>query len=388
MIGERIWPTVLLLGHCRRCSSTVIGLWLGARAGWRRGSRFDQVSLRASLALYSMPECWLGLMLLIAFAVGVGSFPGHLPDRRDVDPARPWPAWAGWDVPGTWCCPCLTLALVYIAEYSLIMRSSLLDELGADYLTTARAKGLRDALVLRRHAVPNALLPSMTLFFLSLGFVVSGAITVETVFSWPGLGRLTYDALRGPDYPAAAGAVPGLLRGSDHHEPGRRPALRLPRPAGADRLMTQPTIEEPLGGRPWPTRPAAGLPPQLSPRAIARARRRQAPVRAWRSTGATASGMFGLAILVLFVAMAVFAPLLARASELDVTKATGAPFSPPQRRVPARDRRDRPLGADPDHLGRRGCRCWSGCRHGDLDGDRHAGRHRGRPLRRLDRLRC
>ena len=78
--------------------------------------------------------------------------------------------------------------MVYIAEYSLIMRSSMLDERYADYLTTARAKGLRDDLVLRRHAMPNALLPTVTLFFLSLGFVVSGAITVETVFSWPGPG--------------------------------------------------------------------------------------------------------------------------------------------------------------------------------------------------------
>src|SRR4029450_10991479 len=101
--------------------------------------------------------------------------------------------------------PVVSLGIVYIAEYSLIMRSSMLDERYADYLTTARAKGLRDDLVMRRHALPNALLPSPTLFFLSMGFVVSGAITVETVFSWPGLGRLTYDALRGPDIPLLQG---------------------------------------------------------------------------------------------------------------------------------------------------------------------------------------
>jgi peptide/nickel transport system permease protein len=101
--------------------------------------------------------------------------------------------------------PCLTLTLAYIAEYALVMRSSLLDELGEDYLTTARAKGLRDALVLRRHAVPNALLPTTTLIFLNLGFVVSGAITIETVYSWPGLGLLSYEALRTPDYPLLQG---------------------------------------------------------------------------------------------------------------------------------------------------------------------------------------
>ena len=80
----------------------------------------------------------------------------------------------------------------------------MLDELGEDYLTTARAKGLRDALVVRRHAVPNAL-PTTTLIFLNLGFVVSGAITIETVYSWPGLGLLGYEALRTPDYPSCRG---------------------------------------------------------------------------------------------------------------------------------------------------------------------------------------
>ena len=104
------------------------------------------------------------------------------------------------------------------------MRSSLLDELNADYLTTARAKGLRDDLVRRRHAVPNALLPSITLIILNLGFVISGAITIETVFSWPGLGRLTYNALNAPGLPAAGGRVPAVLRRGDRHEPDRRPA--------------------------------------------------------------------------------------------------------------------------------------------------------------------
>jgi peptide/nickel transport system permease protein len=85
------------------------------------------------------------------------------------------------------------------------MRSSLLDEAGSDYLVTARAKGLRDDLVRRRHAVPNALLPTMTLVFLHLGTVVGGAVTVETVYSWPGLGLLLYEGLRVPDLPLIQG---------------------------------------------------------------------------------------------------------------------------------------------------------------------------------------
>jgi peptide/nickel transport system permease protein len=203
IIAERIWPTVLLLGISTMLS-TVIGLWIGIRGAWRRGSVFDRVSLGASLALYAMPEFWLGILLLIAFGVGVGSFPGLFPTGGLSSPNTALASMGGiWDVARHLFLPCLTLA--YIAEYALVMRSSLLDELGEDYLVTARAKGLRDALVLRRHAVPNALLPTTTLIFLNLGFVVSGAITIETVYSWPGLGLLSYEALRTPDYPLLQG---------------------------------------------------------------------------------------------------------------------------------------------------------------------------------------
>jgi peptide/nickel transport system permease protein len=205
VIGERIWPTVLLLGLSTMLS-TVIGLWVGIQGAWRRGSVFDRLSLGASLALYAMPEFWLGILLLIAFGVGVGSFPGMFPTGGMSTPGTDVTSPAGVvDVARHLFLPCLTLTLAYIAEYALVMRSSLLDELGEEYLTTARAKGLRDALVLRRHAVPNALLPTTTLIFLNLGFVVSGAITIETVYSWPGLGLLSYEALRTPDYPLLQG---------------------------------------------------------------------------------------------------------------------------------------------------------------------------------------
>ena len=108
--------------------------------------------------------------------------------------------------------PTLTLVLAYIGEYALIMRSSLLDVMTEEYVQTARAKGLRDVFVRRRHAVPNALLPTVTLIALNLGFIVSGAITVELVFSWTGLGLLDGRGARRPRLPAAAGAVPVLQR--------------------------------------------------------------------------------------------------------------------------------------------------------------------------------
>ena len=109
---------------------------------------------------------------------------------------------AGWlDLAWHLVLPVTTLAVIYFAEYSLIMRASIIEERSQDYLQTARAKGLMDSMVRRKHAVPNALLPTMTLVFLNLGFVIGGAITIEYVFSINGLGSLTVDALKGPDVP-------------------------------------------------------------------------------------------------------------------------------------------------------------------------------------------
>ncbi len=203
IIAERLWPTLLLAG-----SATVIaaalGLWLGARSAWRRGSRFDRVATGTALTLWSVPTFWLGMILLMVFAVGMGPVPGLFPTGGYSSPDTGSVPHA-LDVLHHLVLPCLTFVAVVYAQYLLVMRSSLLDEMGADYLVTARAKGLRDDLVRRRHAVPNALLPTVTLIFLHLGLVVTGAITVETVYSWPGLGDLMYQALKVPDLPLLQG---------------------------------------------------------------------------------------------------------------------------------------------------------------------------------------
>jgi peptide/nickel transport system permease protein len=200
LIIDRLWPTLLLVG-----SSTIlamlIGVWLGVRGAWNRGGTFDNLSTGASLTLYAMPEWWLGLLLIATFAVGVGPIPGFFPTGGlhsiDADPS----SIAGWlDTARHLTLPVITLTLAYLADYGLIMRSSLLDELGEDYLTTARAKGLRDVQVRNRHAVRNALLPTATISALNIGFVVTGAITIETVFSIPGLGLLATEALSVPDF--------------------------------------------------------------------------------------------------------------------------------------------------------------------------------------------
>ncbi|UQS24917.1 ABC transporter permease [Amycolatopsis thermalba] len=198
LIGERIGPTLLLVGTAT-VLAVALGLWLGVRAAWRRGSLFDRTHTGIALTLWSMPQFWLGLLLLIATQ---GVFPSGGMRSPDTSPEF-FPQLL--DVAHHLALPCVTLLAVIYAQYMLVMRSSLLGEMNAEYLTTARAKGLREDLVRRRHAVPNALLPTVTLVFLQFGLVVSGTVTVETVFSWPGLGLLTYEALRVPDLPLLQG---------------------------------------------------------------------------------------------------------------------------------------------------------------------------------------
>jgi peptide/nickel transport system permease protein len=202
---DRLWPTLLLVGTST-ILSILIGLWIGTIAAWRRGGRFDTVSTTGTVTLYSMPEWWLGLILFMFFATGLWFMPRLFPiGRLSTTGVDPWSVNGILDMAWHLVLPVVTLTLAYLAEYALIMRSALLDEMGEGYLMTARAKGLQDALVRRRHAVRNALLPVVTLVSLNLGFIVSGAITVETVFSIPGLGLLTTDALRIPDIPMLQG---------------------------------------------------------------------------------------------------------------------------------------------------------------------------------------
>ncbi|GAA2830085.1 ABC transporter permease [Crossiella cryophila] len=198
LILERLGPTVLLVGT-GTLIAVVIGLSLGIRSAWRHGSRFDQFSTGISLTLWSVPTFWLGLILMMATG-------NAFPSRGMLDPSTPDEFFPQvLDIAHHMVLPCLTFVAVVFAQYQLVMRSALLEEMGADYLNTARAKGLTDDAVRRKHAVPNAMLPTVTLVFLRLGLVVQGAVTVETVFSWPGLGLLLYDGLSVPDLPLLQG---------------------------------------------------------------------------------------------------------------------------------------------------------------------------------------
>ncbi|GAA3427047.1 ABC transporter permease [Streptosporangium sandarakinum] len=204
LIGERLGPTLVLVGT-GLVISVSLGLWQGTRAAWKHGSRFDRMSTGVSLVLWSVPTFWLGLLLLMVFAAGIGPIPGIFPTRGMEGVDAPDGLAYIPHVAMHLVLPCLTLVAVVYAQYLLVMRSSLLDEIGQDYVTTARAKGLRDDQVRRRHAVPNALLPTITLVFINIGFVVGGAVSVETVYSWPGLGLLFYEAIKGPDFAVMQG---------------------------------------------------------------------------------------------------------------------------------------------------------------------------------------
>ena len=190
-------PTPLLVGISTMISM-VVGIWMGIRSGWRRGSKFDRGSMFFSLILYSMPEFWLGMLLLMLFSSELGWFP--VGGRVSTNVSSMGTLEYITDVAEHLFLPVLTLALGYLGEFYLLMRSSLLDVLGEDYITTARAKGVLERNVLNRHAVRNALLPTVTLIALSFGYVIGGAITVEVVFSYQGLGLLTYTAIVAKDY--------------------------------------------------------------------------------------------------------------------------------------------------------------------------------------------
>lgn len=202
LIGEFFWPTILLTGTAAIVAIT-LGLWLGQRAAWRHGQLFDRIASGVSLVFWSVPTFWLGLLLLMFFGGTLHWFPtgGMRSANAPTDPLG-----AVGDVVAHLVLPVITMVAVVFAQYLMVMRSSLIEEMHADYLTTARAKGLREDLVRERHAVPNALLPTVTLVFMHIGGLIAGAVTVETVFSWPGLGKLTFEAIKGPDLPLLQGS--------------------------------------------------------------------------------------------------------------------------------------------------------------------------------------
>jgi peptide/nickel transport system permease protein len=199
VLAERVWRTVVLvLGG--NVIAIILGIILGLLAAWRRGTRLDTAVLLASLFTWALPTFFLGIILLILAR-------GHLPVGGMATPGlKPEDGLTYWlDVGKHLILPTLTMAIVYTSEFILIMRSGVMEVLSEDYILTAKAKGLSTFRILRDHALKNAMLPMVTIIALTLGYTVGGAIQVETVFSWPGLGRLMYEAVQKRDYPVLQG---------------------------------------------------------------------------------------------------------------------------------------------------------------------------------------
>jgi peptide/nickel transport system permease protein len=202
VLQENLWNTVLLIG-LGQILSIFLGMGLGILAAWRARTTIDYGALLASLTFWSLPTFWLGIILLFW-----GSNQFGLPTGGRITPGANFSStWQEWqDIGRHLLLPTLTYTIVFLGEYMLIMRSTLLDVLSEDYILTAKAKGLRTAQILRDHALQNAMLPMVTIIALNLGFTVAGAIQIEAVFSWPGLGGAIFLAVQRKDYPMLQGA--------------------------------------------------------------------------------------------------------------------------------------------------------------------------------------
>jgi len=201
VILDRV-PQTLLLIVTALAIAVVLGTTLGAIAGWKTGTKFDSIIVTVSLGFYSIPTFILGIILMMIFAFGLGLFPIGGMDTIGA-------GYTGWayvgDVAWHMFLPCGAIVIWYIGEYVILTRSAMQDVLDQDYITSARAKGIKESTILRRHALRNAILPVVTLTGMNLAFAVAGIIEAETVFRWPGVGRLVYDSVMSRDYPVLQG---------------------------------------------------------------------------------------------------------------------------------------------------------------------------------------
>ncbi|MGH7610464.1 MAG: ABC transporter permease [Candidatus Dormibacteria bacterium] len=196
LLGQRIVKTLFLVGVALGLA-IVLALPLGVLQAVRRNRPDDYVLTGLSFIFYSMPTFWLGLLLIDLFSATLKWFPSEAPqDQISV-----------FSQLNGMVLPILTLALVTIALFSRYMRSAVLEQTVQDYVRTARAKGLSSPTVLFRHVVRNALIPVITLIGLSLGGILSGAVVVESIFNYPGMGLLFYQAAQDDDFPVLLGVT-------------------------------------------------------------------------------------------------------------------------------------------------------------------------------------
>jgi peptide/nickel transport system permease protein len=188
LIGQRL-PSTLELGVAALLLSYLIAMPLGVVAALRRGKLADHGAMTVAHVGMGVPDFWLGIMLVLLFSLYLGWLPS-----------------SGNDSPRSLILPTIALSAQGVAISARVMRSAMLEVLGQDFVRTLRAKGLPERAVLG-HALRNALLPSISLFGLRLGWLIGGAVIVETVFAWPGVGRLLVDSVLHRDYPVVQGVA-------------------------------------------------------------------------------------------------------------------------------------------------------------------------------------
>jgi peptide/nickel transport system permease protein len=202
VLGERLGNTLLLIGF-GEILAILIGLTIGVIAAWKVRTPVDYTALISSLIAWSLPTFWLGIILLF-----IGSREFNLPIGGKATPGLNFSTPGAYylDIARHMVLPTLTFTIVFIGEYMLIMRSTMMEVLSEDFILTAKAKGLRTYQILKDHALRNSMLPMVTIIALNLGFIVAGAIQIETVFSWPGIGQTIFEAVGRRDYPVLQGA--------------------------------------------------------------------------------------------------------------------------------------------------------------------------------------
>ncbi|MCY4141608.1 MAG: ABC transporter permease [Rhodobacteraceae bacterium] len=203
LIGACIGPTILLVLSAQLLS-IVIGTIMGVLAARKPHGPFSAFVSVCSLFGYALPVFWTGIMLIILFASIIPIFPveGYVSARFEGGPV----AYA-FDVLHHLALPALTLAIIFLAQYARIARASMIEVLGADYVRTARAKGVGEMTVVFWHALRNAVLPLLTVAGMQFGNLFSGALLIETVFNWPGMGTLAYESILRRDYPTVMGVL-------------------------------------------------------------------------------------------------------------------------------------------------------------------------------------
>ncbi len=205
LIVERL-PATLLLVLASVVTAFLVGTTLGVLSSRKPNGLLSQLVNVLSLFGFAAPVFWTGMLLVILFASVLPWFP--ISGMESVELATGASGWAGMvDVLHHLVLPTVSLSLVYVAQYSRLSRASMLDVLGSDFIRTARAKGLGEGIVLYKHALRNAVLPVVTILGLQFGNVLAGAILVETVFNWPGLGRLAFESVLRRDYPTILGVL-------------------------------------------------------------------------------------------------------------------------------------------------------------------------------------